>query len=102
LARYAPSFPDKAREIITGSLNALAPGQYVFIESTAEGREGYFYQMYKDAQANLHAAKKLTPLDFRFHFFPWWRHTNYRIESESLVVPSHYGDICTACSKIYN
>lgn len=31
-------FPDKTREIITESLNALAPGQYVFIESTAEGK----------------------------------------------------------------
>ena len=49
--KICAKFPDKAREIITGSLNALAPGQYVFIESTAEGREGYFYQMCKEAQA---------------------------------------------------
>jgi hypothetical protein len=37
---------------VTGSLNALGAGQYVFIESTAEGREGYFYQMCKESQAN--------------------------------------------------
>lgn len=81
-----------AREIITGSLNALAPGQYVFIESTAERREGYFYQICKEAQANLHADKKLTPLNFRFHLLPWWHHTTYRIESEDIVLPSHYSD----------
>lgn len=90
--KVCAKFPDKAREIITGSLNALAPGQYVFIESTAEGREGYFYQMCKEAQANLHADKKLTPLDFHFHFFPWWRHTSYRIDSEDIVLPSHYSN----------
>ena len=94
--KVCAKYPEKAREIITGSLNALAPGQYVFIESTAEGREGYFYQMCKDAQANQHAGKKLTPLDFRFHFFPWWRHTSYKIESDGLVVPSHYGDYFNA------
>ena len=31
-------YPEKAREIVTGSLNTIAAGQYVFIESTAEGR----------------------------------------------------------------
>src|SRR5690606_23034444 len=29
-------FPDKAREIVTGSLNTVKAGQFVFIESTAE------------------------------------------------------------------
>ena len=42
--KICAKFPNKARQIVTGSLNALAPGQYVFIESTAEGREGYFYR----------------------------------------------------------
>lgn len=54
-------FPDKAREIVTGSLNALALGQYVFIESTAEGREGYFYQMCKEAQALQDSEKNYPP-----------------------------------------
>jgi hypothetical protein len=94
--KVCSKYPGKAREIITGSLNALAPGEYVFIESTAEGREGYLYQMCKDAQASQDAGKKLTPLDFRFHFFPWWRHTSYRIESEDSVVPSQYSDYFNA------
>lgn len=88
--KICAKFPDKAREIITGSLNALAPGQYVFIESTAEGRDGYFYQMCKEAQALQLANKKLTPMDFRFHFFPWWRHTDYRIDSNDISIPNHH------------
>ena len=90
--KICAKFPEKAREIITGSLNALAPGQYVFIESTAEGREGYFYDMCKEAQLMQAAEKKLTPLDFRFHFFPWWRHTGYRIDAKDLIMPGHYAN----------
>jgi len=49
--KICSQYPDKAREIMTGSLNTLGVGQYCFIESTAEGREGYFYDMCKQAQA---------------------------------------------------
>lgn len=87
--KICAKYPEKAREIITGSLNAIAPGQYIFIESTAEGREGYFYEMCKEAQAAQDSGKKLTSLDFRFHFFPWHGHQAYRINSQTLKLPSH-------------
>ena len=74
-------YPDKAREIITGSLNTLAAGQYVFIESTAEGREGYFFDMCKQAQELRDKKQKLTKLDFRLHFFPWFDDPSYRLGS---------------------
>jgi hypothetical protein len=79
--KICAQFPDKAREIMTGSLNTLGVGQYCFIESTAEGREGYFYDMCRQAQAMKDANKKLSKLDFKFHFFPWWRDNTYRIGS---------------------
>lgn len=100
--KICAKFPDKAREIITGSLNALAPGQYVFIESTAEGREGYFYQMCKEAQATKDSGKKLTPLDFRFHFFPWHAHKDYRIDSNNVVISKHYSDYFNTLESITN
>jgi hypothetical protein len=43
--------PDKAKEIKSGTLNTIAPRQLVFIESTAEGRAGDFYD--KTQQARL-------------------------------------------------
>ena len=49
--KICSKYPDKAREIATGSLNTIAAGQYVIIESTAEGRSGAFYEMCKQAQA---------------------------------------------------
>lgn len=75
--KICAKYPDKAEEIISGSLNTVEAGQYIFIESTAEGREGYFYEMCKTAQNNKH--KKLGKLDFRFHFFPWYKEPSYSI-----------------------
>ena len=79
--KICSQYPDKAREIMTGSLNTLGIGQYVFIESTAEGREGYFYDMCRQAQAMNDNKAELSKLDFKFHFFPWWRDNTYRIGS---------------------
>ncbi len=86
--KLCAKFPDKAREIVTGSLNAGSPGQYVFIESTAEGREGYFYQMCKEAQKIKDSGKKLTPLDFKMHFFPWMADISSRIDSGGITIPN--------------
>lgn len=79
--KICAKYPDKAREIMTGSLNTIGVGQYCFIESTAEGREGYFYDLCKQAQALADSRKELTKLDFKFHFFPWWGENTYRIGS---------------------
>lgn len=75
--KICAKYPDKAEEIVTGSLNTVAAGQYIFIESTAEGREGYFYDICKAAQKKR--KEDLNKLDFKFHFFPWWRDPSYRI-----------------------
>lgn len=77
--KICAKFPDKAQEIITGSLNTVAPGQYIFIESTAEGRDGYFYDICKRAQ--IAKNDELSKLDFKFHFFPWHKEPGYRIGS---------------------
>lgn len=83
--KICAKFPDKAEEIITGSLNTIAPGQYIFIESTAEGREGPFFELCKQAQTSIAQGKELTQLDFKFHFFPWWRDPAYRIGSQIVI-----------------
>ena len=77
--KICAKYPDKAREIVTGALNTVAAGQYIFIESTAEGREGYFYDMCKISQDARKTNKKLSKLDFKFHFFPWHGERSYRI-----------------------
>src|SRR5262249_52774175 len=64
-------FPEKAREIRTGALNTVQAGQVVFLESTAEGKEGHYYELCESAQSKQRVKTPLTPLDFKFFFFPW-------------------------------
>lgn len=77
--KICAKYPDKAQEIVTGSLNTVEAGQYIFIESTAEGRSGYFYDICKHAENQKKAKVELSKLDFRFNFFPWWKEPSYRI-----------------------
>lgn len=84
--KLCAKYPEKAREIVTGSLNTVHAGQLVNIESTAEGQGGYFYDYCKVAQDKLKLGTKLTTLDFRFHFFPWYEHPDYQIDSDGVVV----------------
>ena len=86
--KICAKFPDKAREIVTGALNTIAPDQYVFIESTAEGREGAFYEMCRRAQELQVSKARLSYLDFRFHFFPWWKNLGYSLD-HWIPIPSH-------------
>lgn len=73
--KICAKYPERAREIISGSLNTVHAGQHITIESTAEGKEGSFYEMCLKAQMN----PPQSPLDFKFFFFPWWKHPDYTI-----------------------
>jgi len=77
--KICAKYPDKAQEIVTGSLNTVEAGQYIFIESTAEGRSGYFYDICKHAENQKKSKSSLSKLDYRFNFFPWWKEPSYRI-----------------------
>ncbi len=75
-------YPGKASEIIAGALNTVQAGQFITIESTAEGREGYYYNMVKTAQERETKGDKLGELDFKLFFYPWWKEPTYRIAEE--------------------
>jgi hypothetical protein len=83
-------YPDKAREIVTGAFEAVAAGNMLTIESTADGAYGSFYDFTMDALRRQQAGEKHTPLDFRLHFFPWWRKAAYRIDPAGVVIPAEF------------
>lgn len=76
--------PDKAKEIMTGTLPALAPSGFAVIESTAEGKEGYFFTIVKDAENKALLGTQLTKLDFKFHFYSWWDEDQYQLDPGSV------------------
>lgn len=84
--KMCANFPKKAREVRTGALNTVQAGQVAFIESTAEGQEGHFFDICETAQAKARMGVELTPLDFKFHFFPWWKSPEYELDARSVIV----------------
>jgi hypothetical protein len=79
--------PIKAKEIREGALNALTPGNLIVIESTHEGGKfGLHYEMLETCMA--HDDNALSPIDFRFHFFPWWLDDRYIIADEKPLRPT--------------
>lgn len=79
-------YPDKASEIKTGSLPAVHAGGLVFIESTAEGTGGHFYEMVKEAEKRGERAPN--EMEFKLHFYPWWRKASYRMDPDGVVLES--------------
>lgn len=85
LGKIAMFFPIKAEEIRSGALNTIAPGNVINIESTHEGGEaGLHYELLDIAMNN--DPETLTPVDFRFHFFPWYQEPLYSIEAPGLTL----------------
>lgn len=84
--KIAAKYPDKAKEIKTGALNTVHVGSQIFIESTAEGQGGEFYELTQRAQQLQDLGKELSPLDPKFHFYPWWQHKGYVLPQEQAVV----------------
>lgn len=80
--KICAKYPDKAKEIITGSLNTVDVGQFVWIESTAEGAWGRYYDMCIEAERKLLADTQLTELDYKFFFFPWHKHPDYTLDAD--------------------
>lgn len=83
--KICAKYPDKAKEIVTGALNALDTGQTVCIESTAEGRSGYFFDYCEKARSLKRKGIQLTAMDYKFFFFTWWKHPEYKLENAEHV-----------------
>lgn len=84
--KICAKFPDRADEVITGSIPAVPTNGMVFIESTAEGQDGHFYKISKRAEALMNSGKKLNPKDYRFHFYPWHGESKYTTNPDDVII----------------
>lgn len=71
--------PHKAREIVTGAFEAVPKNGKITLESTAEGRSGYFFDYCQESENNHLKGKDLGILDWKFFFFSWWKNKDYQI-----------------------
>lgn len=79
-------YPQKAAEVMTGSIPAVPKSGILIIESTAEGQEGEFYDLTQRAMALHHQKRELTFRDYRFHFFPWWQAPEYTMDPKGVIL----------------
>lgn len=86
LARMGKVYPKRAREVLEGSMKAVAPTGVIIVESTSEGPAGPFYDIAHRAQEIHEAGRQLTQLDYRFFFFPWWKKRSNRIDPTHAVI----------------
>ena len=77
--KICAKYPDKAREIVTGAFEAVPLGGKITLESTAEGKSGYFYDYCQESEKLKLQGKTLSALDFKFFFFSWWKNQQYAV-----------------------
>ncbi|OOY20875.1 hypothetical protein BMI86_10235 [Thioclava sp. DLFJ5-1] len=77
MGKIAKQYPERAKEIVTGSLPAVPKTAIATIESTAEGTSGEFYNIASKAEALAQAQHRAFPGQFQFHFFPWFQDPGY-------------------------
>lgn len=76
--------PDKAKEIMTGAIPAVAPDGFLFVESTAEGREGPFHDMVERSRKRM--GRRHLPIEEKFHFFSWFNRREYEVDPDGVIV----------------
>ena len=101
LAKIAKKFPDKAQELKTGAFQAVASNNKITIESTAEGRTGLFYEMWRKAEEIKLLDKPLTPLDFEPIFLSWIEDLDCRLDIK-VDIPQYLDEYFTDIEKTLN
>lgn len=82
--KICAKYPDRAREIVTGAIPAVAQDGFLFVESTAEGREGPFYDMVEQSRKRI--GSRHLPIQEKFHFFAWFGRPEYEVDPATVVV----------------
>lgn len=80
--KIAARYPDKAIEIKTGALNTVHVDQKIFIESTAEGQSGEFFDLVQRAERLRGSGGVLSSLDPKLHFYGWNWNAGYSLDAE--------------------
>ncbi len=94
--------PDKAKEIVTGAFEAVGSNCMITLESTAEGRTGYYYDYCQQAENDMLADKKLGRLDWKFFFFSWIEDPEYTLDDSDEEITPDILDYFEELSSKYN
>ncbi|MCE7797866.1 hypothetical protein LWE61_15040 [Sphingobium sufflavum] len=84
--KICAKYPQKAREVLTGSLPAVPKDGIAIIESTAEGQGGAYHEMATKAEERSQIDRPLTIREWRFNFEPWWKNEDYHMDPAGVII----------------
>ncbi len=87
-AKMCVAYPKAAVEVETGTFPAVPFDGFIFIESTAEGMAGRFYEMFHD---NWHTRHTISPMKSRVMFLPHfynWQYDDMEMSKISENIPT--------------
>src|SRR5262245_42875945 len=92
MGKIAATTPRRSREIRTGAFGTVHPGSTVFVESTAEGAAGDFFDLVQQAEAAQVSGKELADGEFKLVFLPWHTHETYRADPARALIPKELAE----------
>ncbi len=93
-AKLCLAYPKTAAEVETGTFPAVPFDGSIFIESTAEGMAGRFYELFSEAWS---AREAFTPMRSRVMFVPHfynWQYDDTEMEKITETIPIAAMDVC--------
>lgn len=93
-AKMCVMFPKRAEEVETGTFPAVPFDGFIFIESTAEGMAGRFYEMFNERWLTRdRITPQLSQVQFLPHFYNW-QYDDAEMKKIKHVIPVSQMDEC--------
>lgn len=93
-AKLCVMYPERAKEVETGTFPAVPFDGFIFIESTAEGMAGRFYEMFHE---NWLKRLEITPMTSKVKFLPHfynWQYDDAEMKKITEIVPTSKMEVC--------
>lgn len=93
-AKLCLMYPRTAAEVETGTFPAIPFDGYIFIESTAEGMAGRFYELFNEGWRNKDS---VTPMKSRVMFMPHfynWQYDDAEMDKITETIPTSEMEVC--------
>ena len=84
--------PDKASQIVLGTIPTVPMNGIIVIESTGEGNDGDYHDRAKQSQAVFESGRELTQKDYCFHFYSWWDDPDNVMSPDGIEIPDNVSE----------
>lgn len=93
-AKLCVMFPRRAEEVETGTFPTVPFDGFIFIESTAEGMAGRFYEMFQENWINREKiSAQLSQVQFKPHFYNW-QYDDMEMKKIHTPIPVSQMEVC--------